>query len=506
MATTQKTTNERLNDVSQPGIISRVYDITSHGEHPEEGETITRWLADGTNIWSPTSTTLTVQEGGHNLSGIEYAIGINNNINVRVADPADPAEEITRIRQILLYEARPNNLDRVTSMVAGRTYYVVADYDTNNEAIDIAVNTSLMDNYVIGTTTAEIMISRVRAEGDLKGEYADVIDLKVNDVIATTATLITAGWTRIGSIENIRTTYLVTRGVPSAYEASDIDSDNIPDARVGESQADRLPVYIGGITNANHILTTHEGELPLFFTHTGLAIADDKNQDGVMGMHYSAANIKYDDISGNTKLLLGLDDVADESIYSITTFGISDVEYGFILNEEGTVEQLIGGTVYVVFPITVEDTTLIDNPMYLGKYRRDDGYAKRFERGTEDTWYAIERTDTATACPTNIQRYRNEHEAVGEGNMGFTAKAHNCIMLVVTDGSLYDESSLDGRVIDPMLLTPDLLEPDRGTSGGGRSGRGGGGGAIGISDALLLIGSLVLLIAATSRRRRKQST
>ena len=65
--------------------------------------------------------------------------------------------------------------------------------------------------------------------------------------------------------------------------------------------------------------------------------------------------------------------------------------------------------------------------------------------------------------------------------MGFTAKAHNCIMLVVTDGSLYDESSLDGRVIDLMLAGTRLLEPDRGTSGGGR--RGGGGGAIGISDA-----------------------
>ena len=505
-----ETTDETLNDVSQPGIISRVYDITSHGEHPEEGETITRWLAGGNDIWSPTSTTLTVQTDGHDLSGTEYAVGVYNNINVRVADPADPAEEITRIRQILLYEKDGQSIGKVTSMVADRTYYVVADYDTNNEAIDIAVNISLMDNYVI-TTTTEAVMSRVEARraDDLKGEHVDIIELKVNDDITTT-TLITAGWQRIGRVEDIRATYLVAMVAPSTYRASDIDSDRIPDDLVGESQADRLPVYIGGRTNDNHILTTHDGELPLFFTHTGLAIADDKNQDGVMGMHYSAANIKYDEISDDTKLLLGLRGSGNEDIYSITTFGVSDVEYGFVLDEgtEGATAELTGGTIYVVFPIAIADMELIDNPMYLGKYNSRDEFPswKRFERGTEtgfvDTWYAIERTDTAMKCPTDIQIYRNEHEAVGEENMGFTAKAHNCIMLVVTDGSPYDESSLDGRVIDPMSLDRALPAQGRGATG---RGGGTGGGAIGISDVLLLIGSLVLLIIATSRRRRKQT-
>ena len=510
-------TFEILDDASQPGIISRVYDITSHGEHPEEGETITRWLAGGNNIWSPTSATLMVQTGGHNLSGIEYAIGINNNINVRVADPANPAEEITRIRQILLYEEDGQSIRKVTSMVANRTYYVVADYDTNkdveNEEIDIAVNISLMDNYVV-TTTTEAVMSRVEARraDDLNGEHADIIKLKVNDDITTT-TLITAGWQRIGRVEDIRATYLVTGIAPFAHGDTDIDSDRIPDNLVNERDIGQLPVYIGNMTNDNHILTTHDGELPLFFTHTGLAIANDKNQETgrAMGMHYSAANIKYDDINPDTKLLLGLRGSGDESIYSITTFGVSDVEYGFVLDEGtgGTTAELTGGTIYVVFPLAIDDMDLdemdlIGEPMYLGKYnRRDDSPSwKRFERGTEtgfvDTWYAIDRTD-AMACPTDIQIYRNEHEAVGEDGMGFIATAYNCIMVVVTDGSPYDESSLDGRVIDPMAASP--VEFARGRGAAGR----GGGGAIGISDVLLLIGSLVLLIIATSRRRRKQT-
>ena len=116
-------------------IISTSYDIAIRNGHPNVGETILYWLMGNSNVWSPASTPLSVRSGGHDVSNTMYAVGGNNNIAVRVADAEDG--EITRIRQIVLYEHRDGALTRVSSMVVGRTYIVVADIDTNVAADQI---------------------------------------------------------------------------------------------------------------------------------------------------------------------------------------------------------------------------------------------------------------------------------------------------------------------------------------------------------------------------------
>ncbi len=497
-----------LTDVSQSGTIRDRYNVAYHNDgHPLPGETIVRWLAATGRIWAPTSATLTVSLGGRddelNLESIDYAIGTNNNINVRVADPED--EEVTRIRQILLYENATDGPRRVTSVVSGRSYYVVADYDTNRmggiSADNINVNTDLINNY---TTPSEVVLSdsaQMVLEGDLNGSYFDIREIIAGSI--TTTTIITVGWNNIGAIENIREIYLITEEEPSTYETVNARGQLFTAGTMFTAQ-NSLPVDIeGGLPSDNHILTTHDGQLPVFFTHVGLAIAEDKG--GEMGLHYSASNIKYDDISDNTKILLRLG-TDDDFIDSIATFGVSDVVYGFNLNEDGQTE-VTGGTVYVVFPITIDLSTLIDNTLYVVKHDSSEESPRwrPFERDADaGTWYAIERTDTGVACPTDIQVYINEHEpASGNDGTGFIASEHNCVMLVINDGDNYDASSLDSRVIDPVGFrtrsTADTTPPR--TGGGG----GGGIGAVGMSDALLLIGVIALLMIATAKRRRKQT-
>ncbi len=507
---------EVLRTVSQ-GTISYDYDITSHGEHPEPGETIVRWLAPARGTWAPTSTTLAVRSGGYNLRDINYAIGVDNHINVRVADPED--EEVTRIRQILLYENAQGGLERVTSVIAGTSYYVVADYDTNTSdgisADDIEVSEGLAENspYTIISTATEVALMSVRTAGDLKGSYLDIIEIMTGSI--TDTGIITVGWDNIGAVEDIRATYLITGAEPSTYRIADSTEDLFTDGTMFTTTRTALPVAIGNEPlSDNHILTTHDGQLPVFFTHVGIAIAEARNAEvGVMGLHYSASNIKYDDISTDTRTLLQLQGRNDDLIESIATFGISDVAYGFNLNEDGLTE-VIGGAVYVTFPITVDVSTSMadDNIRYLAKHNNRDDTPRweNFERDDGgNTWYAIERTNIGVACPTDIQVYINEHEPAGNQDMGFTASANNCIMLVIIDGDAYDASSLDSRVIDPVgITTAQIPEPEEPVEPvepeePAERRRGGGGGAVGISDALLLIGAITLLLIAIAGRRRK---
>ena len=78
-----------------------------------------------------------------------------------------------------------------------------------------------------------------------------------------------------------------------------------------------LPADIRGDID---VLTTHDGQLPLFFTHIGLAIAEDTNIRTNTNdyINYSASNIKYNGINGvsaDTKMLLGLEASADIDFY-----------------------------------------------------------------------------------------------------------------------------------------------------------------------------------------------
>ena len=503
-----------LTDVSQRETIRGRYNVAYHDNgHPFPGETIVRWLAGTDEIWAPTSTTLTVRQGGYDLSNISYAIGSRNNINVRVADPVD--EEVTRIRQILLYENTGTGLRRATSVVSDRNYYVVADYSTNKvggiSADNINVDADLENRfpYTIATITTPnriVLQESIRAEGDVEEEnYLDIIEIMASSIENTT--IITVGWDEIGSVKNIRETYLITQEEPLTYEMANARGNLFTQDTLFTAE-NSLPVDVADgdpdVRDVNiHVLRTHDGELPVFFTHQGIAVARDKGGD--MGLHYSAANIKFDDISTDTRTLLRLQGTNANLIDSIATFGVSDVAYGFNLNEDGQAE-VTGGTVFVVFPITVDDSTLMSNRniLYLSKHNNSEESPRwrPFERNTEaGTWYAIERTDTGVACPTDIQVYINEHRPAGTRDRGFMASAHNCIMLVINDGNVYDASSLDSRVIDPVGIGGDTTSTPTPRRGGG----GGGIGAVGISDALLLVGIIALLLIATAKRRRKQT-
>ena len=292
----------------------------------------------------------------------------------------------------------------------------------------------------------------------------------------------------------------------------DIDRD--------DNDATRLQVTIAGNSQPIHYVRAHDGnmeglrQLPMFLTHTGLAIADSQAGDGnPEAQHYSAANIKYSDISEDTRILLGIEDPDENTtaIYSIATFGVSDVEYGFTYNNAGMLTGVLGGTIYVTFPI--DNIGSAGERLYVGKYDNDNNRWLRFDtRGTDDTWYAIER-DPLFECPQDIGTYEDEDIKTDDGNgFGFTANMDNCIMLVITDGHpLHDESSRDGRVIDPLSIGPvqfdaadtDDDDDDTGPGGPGRNGPFGIG-AIGFGDALFLLTALALLLVAGVVRRRRQ--
>ena len=501
------------------------YDLAS----PQEGETITSWLSTqlGAAIWQPNSETLMLKQGGHDavLRSYDYAIGTHNIVSVRAADPANEAEQITEIRQVLLYEAPDEittrtTLTRVKSMVTGESYYLAVDYDTNISTQTIKAATPppaegiVLDALEVKRTTATDVIALVESAGHLEKEEVDILQITVGNANSNTETgVITVGWDQVGSVENLISRYLVTtiRLRPLDYLLADVDLDGIPDRHdnndVDNHPTDnsRLQVSIGDtqIDPDRDYLTTQDGN-PTFLTYEGLVIANELNDGVVDENHYSVVH-DADDLDEIDELLLGFTIRDADEIDTIATFGVAGVEYGFEANADGGA-TITGGVVYVSFPLEVIDPLLIGGTLYLGKYI--GGRWDRFERGTGgnvDTWYAIERPSgagAAGACPTDVQIYENEHEAVGDEDMGFTAHANgNCIMVVITDGDKYDTgSSLDGRVIDPLSIGTKLFGVTRRgpTVGGG----GGGGGAIGVSDILLLIGALVLITVASRKRRR----
>ena len=105
------------------------------------------------------------------------------------------------------------------------------------------------------------------------------------------------------------------------------------------------------------------------------------------------------------------------------------MEYGFKYDETIgrmlTGMDILGGTIYVTFPID-NPASVVGEPLYIGKYNREDESWERFDTmGTFDTaeteyidtWYAIEREDTSMACPQDIELYRNENTRTDSGRL-----------------------------------------------------------------------------------------
>ena len=350
--------------------------------------------------------------------------------------------------------------------------------------------------------TTVTAVPRVRMANHLEKEEVDIIVLTVaddiGDDISSKTNVITVGWNKVGNVDNVISRYLVTIDEPVDYASADVDLDGIPDENNGDvvdnhpAENSLLQVAIGSgpIDPDEDFLATQDGN-PTFLTYEGIVIADALNNDGgIKDINYSVVN--NGDLDEDTRRLLDIS--TTEGIDTIATFGVAGVEYGFEL--EGDTVTITGGVVYASFPIFVEPAEQI---LYLGKYNSNTDRWVRFERGDANTWYAIDRPDTG-ACPTDVQVYQNQHQATGTDGMGFTAgDTGNCIMLVLTDGDpLYDSSSLDSRVLDPLSIGTKLFDRARQET----TRRGGGGGAIGVSDILLLIGAL-LLITLASRKRRK---
>ena len=514
----KNTTTDTTYTVELTGIDSRLkktqYDLAS----PQPGETITSWLSGSSAIWQPNSETLMTTAGGHDatLISYDYAIGTHNIVSVRAADPANESEQITEIRQVLLYKV-PDDMSttptRVKSMVTGESYYLAVDFDTNIRDIESQIEAAteategiVLDELAVKRTTATDVISLVERAGHLEKAEVDILEITIGNANGTTETgVITVGWDTVGSVVDVISRYLVTTIEPRDYALADADLDGIPDRDNNDVVVDnhptdnsRLQVSIGDtqIDPVRDYLTTQDGN-PTFFTHEGLVIANALNDSVVDDNHYSVVHDAAA-LDEDTKLLLGIRINDADEIDTIATFGVAGVEYGFEANDDGGA-TITGGVIYASFPIEV-DMSLFGETLYLGKYI--GGRWHRFARGTDNTWYAIERPSgagVAGACPTAVQIYENEHEAVGTEDMGFTAHPDgNCIMVVITDGERYDTgSSLDGRVIDPLSIGTKLFGITRVVPTGG-----GGGGAIGVSDILLLIGALVLITVAGRKRRR----
>ena len=153
--------------------------------------------------------------------------------------------------------------------------------------------------------------------------------------------------------------------------------------------ATELQVAIGSEVGGANRLRTNTKK-PLFVSDVGLIMAiGEGNNDSA---DYSPANIVYDDLSLGTKTLLDFDDT-DTALHSVTTFGVSDVDYTI-----GSGGRLAGGVTYTVFPM---ESSVVGETLYLGKYNQ---HARRWERldgnaiaGYVDTWYAIEH-------PSDVER------------------------------------------------------------------------------------------------------
>ena len=432
------------------GLINGFYRATSAGRHPPVGGSVTRWLAGSGQVWQPSSGTMTVQVGGYpEWSEMRYAIGNDNYIEVAVADAA-----MVRINDMFLYDVSGVSAQRVLSMVGGRLYYVVVDIETN--ITDIANHTSvssqLVDGYNIITTFTSV-VSELRDAGHLiDAEYIEAIVLQA-DVTETTRTL-QVGWDRIGNIVDIHGTYLLTPTLPSDYAVTDYDGDRIPDRYdVYPTNRRTLQVVIAD-TIAREVDALKSSELkPLFLSDVGLIMA--LNQGSDESTDYSATHRVSDDLSDVTRTLLNLDNT-QSAIGRVATYGVNSVDYA--MGHDG---ELVGGVAQVVFPMATADGSIL----YLGGYNRATQRWEQLER-VDNSWYAIERAAN-TACPSDIQKYKREHRVGGEDGLGFVASAQNCIMLVINDGSVYDASSLDGRVIglngisvEPFLLSSTLYIAD----------------------------------------------
>ena len=519
------------------GVINTSYGIARRDGHPDVGETVLYWLIGNSSVWSPDNTPLSIQSGGHDLRNTMYAIGGNNHIAVRVADADNSIEQITRISQILLYEHRNSTLTRVSSMVASRTYVVVADIDTNVTTLNAVVAAQMIDGYEIDESMANVVeLRQMLGEEDELSDSEDFefIRLTVNSDI-TERRLVAVGWDRIANVDDITAGYLVFPTQPAAYE--DADGDNVPDMTASDIQIDlypddatRLQVNIAETpADAQHARARNGningGQLSMFIPYAVLATADDLQEQAgeASPEHYSPTDIDYISIRDG-----GMWELLD--IEANGTFGVQGVEQGFTYDDAGMVTGISGGTVYVTFPIENMSSNLVGETIYIGKYNEEhnegEGRWESFERmGTTfntrdirymDTWYAIERPSIMEACPQDIERYRNGH--TGTDDDGFIASDDNCIMLVITDNHpLHDEDGAPGRVIDPLLFAtepfpapmvdtplppPPPPPPPPASSGGGGSGSL----AIGVSDVLILLAALSLLLIANTARRRCQST
>ena len=406
--------------------------------HPIAGETITYWLTGSPQIWQPMRNVLMPKSGGYpEFSNTDYAIGINNAVDIRVIHVT---ETITKINDILLYDVSDPMMPQVSSMVSGRAYYVVVDLATNISSIaeQVFVASQLIDGYTI-TTPSMVLVNQIAATGDLDNSgYFPVIALRVNDT--STTRVLNVGWDNIGDLSDIKATYVVTPNLPTRYAEADGDGDRIPNGLDLEpTDATELQIAIGADVGGVNRLRTN-AEKPLFVSDAGMIMAITKGNDD--SSDYSAADIAYAGLSTETKALLGLND-ADVSIQSLLTFGIKDVDYA--ISRGG---QPLGGVAYTVFPT---ESPLVGEALYLNAYNTESQRWERLLRDTltdyVDTWYAIEHPDDGSNCPTNVQRYRNEHRSDGRLGMGFTAGSRNCIMLVISDGGPYDESSRDGRIM-----------------------------------------------------------
>ena len=461
---------------------------------------ISHWLVRGSNaanVLSLTDTTIEVaDEGGHDHSAIQYVIGPNNKIDTLLV--TEEEQEVTELSQILLYEYddEANNTTLTSFMVEGRSYVLGADYRTNKSDIeeesDIISILEDPDKYTYDYVMME-------PPAILSSHDARVF-LTVKDGIVGDSGIdsITLGWDRLVSLENIEVTYpVVTRSaidtggfLNNIYTSDDADGDSIPDSIDGDN-SDSTQLLAGTGINGDILETANDQEL--FMSYTGVAIAISKaiaNMMAVTRADWIAANIGYMSLGDLATNLLGFN--ADEEIESVATFGVRNVDYGIDDND-----SVIGGVTYTVFPYITDS---VGETLYLSKYNNERGIWERFVRGTlpgyADTWYAIERTDPAQQCSTDVELYKNQHEG---DRLSFTANAQNCIMLAITDGGPYDSDGVvNGNVVDPTGIGTELFpEP---TIQSQR--RGGGGGAIGVSDMLILLGALVLLIVSARQRKK----
>ena len=372
---------ELRRDIGETISISLEDDGTATYDAPSgaAGTTVTYWLSGpSSSVWTPRGNELETRSGGNDIARFISAVGPMSRIDIIVE-----VTTVTYINQILLYEVDDSRITLRPSMIAGRNYYIVAEYTTNKPSIPIIPITPsnmIMDN----ATTATL----IRDAGHLKGRASRIaiIQVSAEELGTETEKTQTEGWDRIGRIENVEATYLVTSAGarPPIYNSyADIDRDRIDNTLDSSDPVTRLPVIIDGRVRDVNILQTSEG-YPLFMSDVGILIALGKGSDEE---DYSAANIKDNEIDQTTRDFLGPNFSEEPSlIETIATFG---VETGAHSGDRGMVAS-------ITFP--VESSEGIKQ---IRRYNRNMNSWEEFRRtttGHPDTWYAIARTDTNAIC------------------------------------------------------------------------------------------------------------